>query len=149
MDAQVMAGVAGAVAAAVDVADDGSDDEMSDSAPFVLPRLLRTDEHGSDLEDDPEEDMDYVPPPPPADCGSAQKSVDDRVRDLWFKWMGDHKIKNARSLSWRRECVACIMSLQWIICSLASAFSNSCSKCTRMQSGLPELDVVSQRSWKL
>ena len=77
MDAQVMAGVAGAVAAAVDVADDGSEDEMSDSVPFVLA----PDEHGSDLEDESEEDSDYVLPPPSADGGSAQKSVDDRVRD--------------------------------------------------------------------
>ena len=36
MDAQVMAGVAGAVAAAVDVAGDGSEDEMCDCAQFVL-----------------------------------------------------------------------------------------------------------------
>ena len=90
MDAQVMAGVAGAVAAAVTVADEDSEEEMSDSTPFVLA----PDEHGSDLEDEPEEDSDYVPPPPSVDGGSDQKSVDDRVHDLWFKWMGDHKIKN-------------------------------------------------------
>ena len=91
MDAQVMAGVAGAVAAAVDDAGDGSDDEMSDSAPFAFG----ADEHGSDVEDQAEEDRDWVPPPPSADGSSAQKSVDDRVRDLWIKWMVDHKIKNS------------------------------------------------------
>jgi hypothetical protein len=91
MDAQVMAGVAGAVAAAVDDAGDGSDDEMSDSAPFAFG----ADELGSDVEDEAEEDRDWVPPPPSADGSSAQKSVDDRVRDLWIKWMVDHKIKNS------------------------------------------------------
>ena len=36
-----------------------------------------------------------MPPPPSADGGSAQKSVGDRVRELWIKWMGEHNIKNA------------------------------------------------------
>ena len=85
-----MAAVAGAVAAAVDDAGDGSDDEMSDSAPFAW----RADEHGSDVEYEAEEDSDWVQPPPSADGSFAQKSVDDRVRALWIKWMGDHKIKN-------------------------------------------------------
>lgn len=90
MEAQVMAGVAGAVAAAVDVRNEESEEDMSDSAPFAFG----PGEHGSDTEEEQVQNSDYVPPPPSADGGSAQKSVDDRVRDLWLKWMGDHKIKN-------------------------------------------------------
>jgi hypothetical protein len=91
MDAQVMDGVAGAVAAAVDAVGGSSEEELSDAAPFAWG----ADEHGSDVEEDPVQDRNWVQPPPPADGGSAQKSVGDRVRELWIKWMGEHKIKNA------------------------------------------------------
>jgi hypothetical protein len=68
----------------------GSDDEMSDGPLFVWG----ADEHGSDVEEDPADGdptLRSLPPPAP---GLGPKSVDERVRELWMKYMRDHKIKS-------------------------------------------------------
>jgi hypothetical protein len=63
---------------------------MSDGPLFVWG----ADEHGSDVEEDPADGdptLRSLPPPAP---GLGPKSVDERVRELWMKYMRDHKIKS-------------------------------------------------------
>jgi hypothetical protein len=47
-----------------------------------------------DPEDDPVENDDGVLSPPPDAGISGPESVDERLRDLWSKYMVDHKNKN-------------------------------------------------------